>query len=104
MLVDLRESELDGKQAEDRLDEVGITVNRNAVPNDPRPPMVTSGLRIGTPALATRGFGDDEFREVADVIVEALKPGDVDIESLRKRTGVLAERFPLYPDVPPFAG
>ena len=104
VLVDLRESELDGKQAEDRLDEVGITVNRNAVPNDPRPPMVTSGLRIGTPALATRGFGDDEFREVADVIAEALKPGDVDIESLRKRTGVLAERFPLYPDVPPFAG
>jgi glycine hydroxymethyltransferase len=103
VLVDLRDSELDGKQAEDRLDEVGITVNRNAVPNDPRPPMVTSGLRIGTPALATRGFGDDEFREVADVIVEALKPGDVDIESLRKRTAVLAERFPLYPDVPPFA-
>jgi len=102
VLVDLRDSELDGQQAEDRLHEVGITVNRNAVPNDPRPPMITSGLRIGTPALATRGFGDEEFREVADVIAEALKPGDVDIEGLRKRTAVLAERFPLYPDLTPF--
>ena len=97
VLVDLRDSELDGQQAEDRLHEVGITVNRNSVPNDPRPPMVTSGLRVGTPALATRGFGAEEFREVADVIAEALKPGDVDIEGLRKRTAVLAERFPLYP-------
>jgi len=102
VLVDLRDSELDGQQAEDRLHEVGITVNRNAVPNDPRPPMITSGLRIGTPALATRGFRAEEFREVADVIAEALKPGDVDIEGLRKRTAVLAERFPLYPDLTPF--
>lgn len=61
VLVDLRNSPLDGQAAEDLLHEVGITVNRNAVPNDPRPPMVTSGLRIGTPALATRGFGDAEF-------------------------------------------
>ena len=61
VLVDLRDSDLDGQQGEDRLDSVGITVNRNAVPFDPRPPMVSSGLRIGTPALATRGFGDDEF-------------------------------------------
>jgi glycine hydroxymethyltransferase len=103
ILVDLRNSELDGQQAEDRLHEVGITVNRNAVPNDPRPPMVTSGLRIGTPALATRGFGADEFTEVADVIAEALKPGDVDIDGLRKRVGVLAERFPLYATIPPYS-
>jgi glycine hydroxymethyltransferase len=96
VLVDLRNSELDGQQAEDRLHEVGITVNRNAVPNDPRPPMVTSGLRIGTPALATRGFGTAEFTEVADVIAEALKPGDVDITALRQRTATLAEQFPLY--------
>ena len=104
VLVDLRNSELDGQQAEDRLHDVGITVNRNAVPNDPRPPMVTSGLRIGTPALATRGFGAEEFAEVADIIAEALKPGDVDTEGLRKRAAVLAERFPLYPDVTPFTG
>ncbi len=81
---------------------MGITVNRNAVPNDPRPPMVTSGLRIGTPALATRGFGAEEFTEVAEIIAAALLPGDVDIEGLRKRVTVLAERFPLYPDLTPF--
>ncbi|MDQ8701979.1 serine hydroxymethyltransferase [Streptomyces sp. LHD-70] len=96
VLVDLRNSELDGQQAEDRLHEVGITVNRNAVPNDPRPPMVTSGLRIGTPALATRGFGAEDFREVADIIAEALKP-DFDAESLKARVTALAEKHPLYP-------
>lgn len=101
VLVDLRNSEFDGQQAEDRLHEVGITVNRNAVPNDPRPPKVTSGLRIGTPALATRGFGGTEFAEVADVIAEALKPS-ADLGSLRKRTAALAERFPLYPNLTPF--
>src|SRR5690606_19608209 len=74
VLVDLVNSELDGKQAEDRLHDIGITVNRNAVPFDPRPPMVTSGLRIGTPALATRGFGAEDFTEVADIIARALQP------------------------------
>jgi glycine hydroxymethyltransferase len=95
VLVDLRESTLDGQQAEDRLHEVGITVNRNAVPFDPRPPMVTSGLRIGTPALATRGFGDAEFTEVADVIAAALQP-TCDVDALRARVIKLAEAFPLY--------
>ncbi|MFE5740615.1 serine hydroxymethyltransferase [Streptomyces celluloflavus] len=96
VLVDLRNSELDGRQAEDRLHEVGITVNRNAIPNDPRPPMVTSGLRIGTPALATRGFQDADFREVADIIAEALKPA-YDAESLKARVTALADKHPLYP-------
>ncbi|MFD9815741.1 serine hydroxymethyltransferase [Streptomyces sp. NPDC059080] len=96
VLVDLRNSELDGQQAEDRLHEVGITVNRNAVPNDPRPPMVTSGLRIGTPALATRGFDADDFREVADIIAEALKPSH-DAESLKARVAALTAKHPLYP-------
>jgi glycine hydroxymethyltransferase len=95
VLVDLRESTLDGQQAEDRLHEVGITVNRNAVPFDPRPPMVTSGLRIGTPALATRGFGDAEFAEVSDVIAAALQPS-CDAPALRARVARLAEAFPLY--------
>ena len=95
VLVDLRESTLDGQQAEDRLHEVGITVNRNAVPFDPRPPMVTSGLRIGTPALATRGFGDAEFTEVSDVIAAALQP-TCDVEALRARVTTLAGDFPLY--------
>src|SRR6187200_419779 len=73
-LVDLRVSELDGKQAEDRLHDIGITVNRNAVPNDPRPPAVSSGLRIGTPALATRGLQVDDFHSIDKLIARALQP------------------------------
>ncbi|MFF7589944.1 serine hydroxymethyltransferase [Kitasatospora purpeofusca] len=101
VLVDLRNSQLDGQQAEDRLHEVGITVNRNAIPNDPRPPMVTSGLRIGTPALATRGFGAEDFREVADIIAEALKPAydETVAASLKARVTALAEKYPLYPNL-----
>ena len=102
VLVDLRDSALDGRAAEDLLHEVGITVNRNAVPNDPRPPMVTSGLRIGTPALATRGFGAEQFAEVADIIAEALKP-EPDVAALRERVNALTAAFPLYPDVEEFA-
>ncbi|ADI06737.1 serine hydroxymethyltransferase [Streptomyces bingchenggensis BCW-1] len=98
VLVDLRDSELDGRQAEDRLHEIGITVNRNAIPNDPRPPMVTSGLRIGTPALATRGFTADDFREVADIIAAALQPS-YDAEGLKARVTALADKHPLYPDL-----
>ncbi len=93
-LVDLRNSELDGQQGEDLLHEVGITVNRNAVPFDPRPPMVTSGLRIGTPALATRGFDEAAFTAVADIIAETLSGGDV--AQLRARVSELAKAFPLY--------
>jgi len=98
VLVDLRDAAIDGKQAEDLLHSVGITVNRNAVPNDQRPPMVTSGLRIGTPALATRGFGDEQFTEVADIIAGALVAGDAaDVAALRARAAALAAAFPLYP-------
>ncbi|PJI94781.1 serine hydroxymethyltransferase [Luteimicrobium subarcticum] len=98
VLVDLRHSDLDGQQAEDLLHTVGITVNRNAVPFDPRPPRVTSGLRIGTPALATRGFGDAEFTEVAEIIATALREGTgTDAEALRARVDTLTEAFPLYP-------
>ncbi len=105
VLVDLRDSELDGQTAEDRLHRIGITVNRNAVPFDPRPPMVSSGLRIGTPALATRGFGADEFTEVADIIAQALIQELTDdlVEELRGRVTALAEAFPLYPEVSPLA-
>ncbi|PPF88522.1 serine hydroxymethyltransferase [Subtercola sp. Z020] len=95
VLVDLRNAAIDGKQAEDILHEVGITVNRNSIPFDPRPPMVTSGLRIGTPALATRGFGDEEFTEVADIIATALKPAP-DVAALRARVLKLTDGFPLY--------
>ncbi|MFE2509070.1 serine hydroxymethyltransferase [Streptomyces naganishii] len=106
VLVDLRESVLDGQQAEDRLHRVGITVNRNAVPFDRRPPMVSSGLRIGTPALATRGFGADAFREVADIIALTLKDDLTDERAalLRGRVTTLADKFPLYADLNGIAG
>ncbi|AKP08389.1 Serine hydroxymethyltransferase [Corynebacterium pseudotuberculosis] len=97
VLVDLRNSQMDGQQAEDLLHEVGITVNRNAVPFDPRPPMVTSGLRIGTPALATRGFDTAGFSEVADIIGTALAQGtNTNVPELRARVTKLAEQYPLY--------
>ncbi len=105
VLVDLRDSELTGREAEDRLDGIGITVNRNAVPFDPRPPMVTSGLRIGTPALATRGFGPEQFTEVADVIAGALRPqlSEADDDALRRRVTALTDAFPLYAGLRPFS-
>ena len=98
VLCDLRESELDGKQAEDRLAAVGITVNRNAVPFDPRPPAVSSGLRIGTPALATRGLQVEDFTEVGRIIAEALTAGDFETRQsdLAERAAQIAERHPLY--------
>jgi glycine hydroxymethyltransferase len=96
-LVDLRESELDGQMAEDRLHDIGITVNRNAVPFDPRPPMVTSGLRVGTPALATRGLQADDFAEVGEIIATTLTPGfESSKDDLTARVGAIAERYPLY--------
>ncbi len=98
VLCDLRESPLDGKQAEDRLASVGITVNRNAVPFDPRPPAVSSGLRIGTPALATRGLQVEDFVEVGRVIAAALQPEDFEGRraELADRAAAVAERYPLY--------
>jgi glycine hydroxymethyltransferase len=100
VLVDLRDvrPELTGRQAEDRLHDVGITVNRNAVPFDPRPPMEASGLRIGTPALATRGFQQEDFDEVGEIIARALATESFAAvaDSLRERTHALAQRYPLY--------
>jgi glycine hydroxymethyltransferase len=98
VLCDLRESSLDGRQAEDRLHSIGITVNRNAVPFDPRPPAVSSGLRIGTPALATRGLQDEDFVEVGMILAEALgQDGFEDRRAeLSERTAAIAERYPLY--------
>ncbi len=99
-LVDLRElrPELTGKQAEDRLHEIGITVNRNAVPFDPRPPMQASGLRIGTPALATRGLQTQDFAEVGQIIAEALLDADfaASVPALAERVQAIVARYPLY--------
>jgi glycine hydroxymethyltransferase len=97
VLCDLRESELDGQQAEDRLHDIGITVNRNAVPFDPRPPAVSSGLRIGTPALATRGLQAGDFTEVGKIIAAALQPDfDARRGELAERVAAIVERYPLY--------
>jgi glycine hydroxymethyltransferase len=97
VLVDLRESELDGQQAEDRLHDIGITVNRNAVPFDPRPPAVSSGLRVGASALATRGLQADDFAEVGRIISTALTPDfDAQKADLAERVTAIAERYPLY--------
>ena len=96
-LVDLRESELNGQQAEDRLAEVGITVNRNAVPFDPRPPMVTSGLRVGAAALATRGLQPEDFAEIGEIMATTLGPGfEAGKEELADRARAIADRYPLY--------
>ncbi|HEV7496105.1 serine hydroxymethyltransferase [Baekduia sp.] len=96
-LVDLRESEIDGQQSEDRLHDIGITVNRNAVPFDPRPPMVTSGLRVGTAALATRGLQSDDFAEIGEIIATALTPAyDDKRDELAERVTAIADRYPLY--------
>jgi glycine hydroxymethyltransferase len=97
VLVDLRESDLDGQQAEDRLHEIGITVNRNAVPFDPRPPAVSSGLRVGTSALATRGLGQPDFDEIGAIIATALGTEfDAKKTELAERVTAVADRFPLY--------
>jgi glycine hydroxymethyltransferase len=101
VLVDLRESDIDGQQAEDRLHAIGITVNRNAVPFDPRPPMVTSGLRVGAPALATRGVQVDDFHEIGKIIATALTPGfDAARDDLAERVTAIADRYPLYASLP----
>jgi glycine hydroxymethyltransferase len=102
VLVDLNPTGLDGQTAEDRLEEVGITVNRNAIPFDERPPMNPSGLRIGTPALTTRGMGEEEMTEIAAVIATALGADfESEKEGLAARTAALMDRHPLYPQLTP---
>ncbi len=98
VLCDLRESDMDGKQAEDRLHAIGITVNRNAVPFDPRPPAVSSGLRIGSPALATRGLQVEDFTEVGKIIAAVLTAEDFEARraEFSERVEAIADRYPLY--------
>src|SRR6187431_226570 len=101
LLVDLRRTEWSGKEAEERLAEVAITVNRNTVPFDERPPTVASGFRVGTPAMTMRGLDEDDFREVAAIICGALAD-DADVATLSARSAELLERRPLYPGLPAF--
>lgn len=98
VLADLRGIGWTGKDAEDRLDQVGITVNRNAVPFDDQPPMITSGVRAGMAAMTTRGFDEEAAREVGSIMVESLADG-ADLDALQARSSALLERFPLYPQL-----
>jgi glycine hydroxymethyltransferase len=100
VLVDLRDTELSGRQAEDRLAEIDVTVNRNAIPFDPRPPMEASGLRIGTPALATRGLQQEDFEEIGRILACALTPQyDTRAGELHERVAAIVERHPLYEEL-----
>ncbi len=101
LLVDLRRTEWSGKDAEDRLAQVGITVNRNTIPFDERPPTVASGFRVGTPAMTMRGLDEDDFREVGRIMCDALADG-ADIEALAARSSALVARRPLYPGLSAF--
>jgi glycine hydroxymethyltransferase len=94
--LDLRRTEWTGLAAQERLEECKLTANRNTVPFDERPPMVASGVRLGTPAATMRGFDEDDFREVAAIICDALHD-DADVDALRDRALALCERRPLYP-------
>ena len=96
MLVDLRSLGLTGKEAEKMLDEIGITCNKNTIPNDPQSPFVTSGLRLGTPAITTRGFKEDDMVEVADIIAETLKDFEHYKEKGAARVRALTDKYPLY--------
>lgn len=98
LLVDLRPQGLTGKAAEKVLDEVGITVNKNTIPYDPESPFVTSGIRIGTAAVTTRGFGLEEMDEIASIISLVLKhhEDEAKLEEARQRVAALTEKFPLY--------
>lgn len=100
MLVDLSNSNITGKDAENALDEAGITVNKNTIPFEKRSPFVTSGIRIGTPALTTRGMGPDDMRQVGSFIIDALaKPDDhASLARLRKNVEDFARSFPLFAD------
>lgn len=97
MLLDLRNKNITGKDAEHLLDEVGITVNKNTIPFDPQSPFVTSGVRIGTPAVTTRGFGEDDMVEIADIINLAVSDPSA-MDECKRRVKVLCDKHPLYPD------
>ncbi|RLB98775.1 MAG: serine hydroxymethyltransferase, partial [Deltaproteobacteria bacterium] len=103
VLADLRRLNISGKDAQAALEKAGITVNKNAVPFDPRGPRITSGVRIGTPALTTRGMGPDEMETIAEMIVAVLRHPDNETQQaqIRQRVRTLCERFPIYPHLDP---
>lgn len=98
MLLDLRDTGITGKELEHRLDEVHITANKNAIPDDPQSPFITSGLRIGTPAVTSRGFGEAEMKLIADWIYDVIYNFEAKKEQITKEVVALCEKFPIYED------
>ena len=96
MLVDLRPFNITGKELEKRLDEVRITVNKNTIPNDPKSPFVTSGIRLGTPAVTSRGFLEEDMAEVAELISMVINDFENNKEEAAKRVQALCRKHPLY--------
>ena len=96
ILVDLTNKDITGKEAEQLLDSIGITVNKNTVPNETRSPFVTSGVRIGTPSVTTRGFTEEDMKVVAEIIDEAIKNRDGDLSPLKEKVEALCDKHPLY--------
>jgi len=98
MLVDLTNFNITGKEAEEALDKAGITVNKNTIPFDTKPPTVTSGMRIGTPSVTTRGMGEQEMEEIAEIIERVIKniSNESVIKDMKKKVQLLCKRFPIY--------
>ncbi|MEG1857394.1 MAG: serine hydroxymethyltransferase, partial [Pseudoflavonifractor sp.] len=96
MLVDLRKAGVTGRELEHRLDEVHITANKNAIPNDPEKPFVTSGIRVGTPAATTRGLREDDMRTIASCIWDAATDFEAKADDIRARVATMTDRYPLY--------
>jgi glycine hydroxymethyltransferase len=96
MLVDLRKARVTGKEMEKRLDEVNITVNKNAIPNDPEKPFVTSGIRVGTPAVTTRGFREEDMKVIGELMWQTATDFDAKAEEIRAAVAALTEKYPLY--------
>ena len=96
MLVDLRPAGLTGKEMEKRLDEVNITVNKNAIPNDPEKPFVTSGIRVGTPAATTRGFKEEEMKVIGRLLWQTATEFETKADQIRAEVKELTEKYPLY--------
>ena len=99
MLLDLSDTDVTGKQLENMLDEVNITLNKNAVPFDKRSPFITSGVRIGTPSVTTRGFKEDDCRKIAELIVKIIKEKENAYEEVRAEVKQLIAKYPLYKGV-----
>ena len=97
ILLDLRKFGVTGKELEHRLDEIYITVNKNAIPNDPQSPFITSGIRIGTPAVTSRGMVEEDMRVIADCIYRAAAEDyEASVEELRQTVDTLCAKYPLY--------